>query len=135
MAHKNCIFNQISIIHHSDRDIQYCCLDYSQFAKKKDFVLSTTKQYDPNENSIAQRSNGMLKYEFGLKNTIKTFETAQKMTAEAVELYNNQRMHWSLDLKNHKMFIYNMINKKIKITKKKRKLHKLIKNPILKMFM
>jgi hypothetical protein len=37
--------------------------------------------------------------EFGLKNTIKTVEIAQKMTAEAVKLYNNQRMHWSLDLK------------------------------------
>lgn len=99
MAHKNCIFNHISIIHHSDRGIQYCCPDYSQFAENKDFVLSTTQQYDPYENAIAERINGILKYEFGLKNTIKTVEIAQKMTAEAVELYNNQRMHWSLDFK------------------------------------
>jgi transposase InsO family protein len=99
MAHKNCIFNQTSIIHHSDRGIQYCCPDYSQFAENKDFVLSTTQQYDPYENAIAERINGILKYEFGLKNTIKTVAIAQKMTAEAVELYNNQRMHWSLDLK------------------------------------
>lgn len=99
MAHKNCIFNQISIIHHSDRGIQYCCPDYSQFAENKGFVLSTTQQYDPYENAIAERINGILKYEFGLKNTIKTVEIAQKIVAEAVELYNNQRMHWSLDLK------------------------------------
>lgn len=99
MAHKNCIFNQPSIIHHSDRGIQYCCPDYSQFAENKCFVLSTTQQYDPYENAIAERINGILKYEFGLKNTIRTVEIAQKLVAEAVELYNNQRMHWSLDLK------------------------------------
>jgi transposase InsO family protein len=99
MAHKNCIFNQASIIHHSDRGIQYCCPDYSQFAQDHKFVLSTTQQYDPYENAIAERVNGILKYEFGLKNTIKTIEIAQKMVAEAVKLYNNERMHWSLDLK------------------------------------
>jgi transposase InsO family protein len=99
MAYKNCIFSQKNIIHHSDRGIQYCCPDYSQFAENKGFVLSTTQQYDPYENAIAERINGILKYEFGLINTIKSVEIAQKMVAEAVELYNNERMHWSLDLK------------------------------------
>ena len=28
-----------------------------------------------------------------------SIELAQKMVKEAVDLYNNQRMHWSLDLK------------------------------------
>jgi putative transposase len=109
MAHKNCIFYHKNIIHHcfassskalgSDRGIQYCCPDYSAYAQNKGFVLSTTQQYDPYENAIAERINGILKYEFGLKNTIKSIEIAQKMTAQAVALYNNQRMHWSLDLK------------------------------------
>ena len=99
MAYKNCIFNHKNIIHHSDRGIQYCCPDYSQFAENKGFILSTTQQYDPYENAIAERINGILKYEFGLRNTIKSVEIAQKMVAEAVELYNNLRMHWSLDFK------------------------------------
>lgn len=98
MAHQNCIFNHTKIIHHSDRGIQYCCPDYSQFAQDRCFILSTTQQYDPYENAIAERINGILKYEFGLKNTIKTIEIAQKMVSEAVGLYNNERMHWSLDL-------------------------------------
>ena len=98
MAHNNCIFNHANIIHHSDRGIQYCCPDYSEFAQKRCFILSTTQQYDPYENAIAERINGILKYEFGLKNTIKTIELAQKMVSEAVRLYNNERMHWSLDL-------------------------------------
>jgi putative transposase len=99
MAHKNCIFNHKNIIHHSDRGIQYCCPDYSQYAQNKGFILSTTQQYDPYENAIAERINGILKYEFALKNTIKSVVIAQKMVKEAVALYNNQRMHWSLDLK------------------------------------
>ncbi len=98
-AYKNRIFNHSNILHHSDRGIQYCCPDYSQFTENKGFILSTTQQYDPYENAIAERINGILKYEFGLKNTIKSLAIAQKMVAEAVELYNNERMHWSLDLK------------------------------------
>ena len=98
MAYKNSIFGHKNIIHHSDRGLQYCCPDYSKFAENKGFILSTTQQYDPYENAIAERINGILKYEFGLKETIKSVEIAQKMIKEAVELYNNQRMHWSLDL-------------------------------------
>ena len=99
MAYKNCSFKHKNIIHHSDRGIQYCCPDYSQFAENKGFILSTTQQYDPYENAIAERINGILKYEFGLKNTIKSVEIAQKIVAEAVKLYNNDRMHWGLDFK------------------------------------
>ena len=99
MAFKNCVFNHKNIIHHSDRGIQYCCPDYAQYAENKGFTLSTTQQYDPYENAIAERINGILKYEFGLKNTLKSIEIAQKMVKEAVHLYNNLRMHWSLDFK------------------------------------
>ena len=99
MAYKNLTYNHKYIIHHSDRGIQYCCPDYSEFAKKRNFILSTTQQYDPYENAVAERINGILKYEFGLINTIKNIETAQKMVKQAVEIYNNNRLHWSLDLK------------------------------------
>jgi len=119
MAHKNCIFNQANIIHHSDRGIQYCCPDYSQFAQDKEFILSTTQQYDPYENAIAERINGILKYEFGLKNTIKTIAIAQRMVSEAVELYNNERMHWSLDFNKPQTVHLGYNNHKNKSYKKK----------------
>ena len=99
MAHKNAIHKHANIIHHSDRGIQYCCPDFSEFAQNKGFILSTTQQYDPYENAVAERINGILKYEFGLKNTIKNIEIARKMIAEAVKIYNNERLHWSLNLK------------------------------------
>ena len=122
MAHKNCVFNHKNIIHHSDRGIQYCCPDYSQFAENKGFILSTTQQYDPYENAIAERINGILKYEFGLKNTIKSVEIAQKMVSEAVKLYNNERMHWSLDFKKPQDVHLQYNKQKNKNYKKKKKI-------------
>ena len=47
---------------------------------------------------MAERINGILKYEFGLKNTIKNIKIANKMIEEAVKIYNNERLHWSLEL-------------------------------------
>ena len=99
MAHGNCMFNHPTIIHHSDRGKQYCCPDYTEFAAKKSFVMSTTQQSDPYENAVAERVNGILKYEFGLRKTIATVAIARKMIKEAVAIYNNDRLHWSLDLK------------------------------------
>jgi transposase InsO family protein len=99
MAHNNCIFNHQTIIHHSDRGKQYCCPDYTEFAGKKGFIMSTTQQSDPYENAIAERINGILKYEFGLRKTIASTDLARKMIKEAVVIYNNDRLHWSLDLK------------------------------------
>lgn len=99
MAHNNKMFKHENIIHHSDRGIQYCCPDYSEFAEKLGFVLSTTQQYDPYENAVAERINGILKYEYGLRHTLPDLDTAQKMTAQAVQIYNTQRIHWSLGLK------------------------------------
>ena len=98
MAVKNCEHNRQSIIHHSDRGIQYCCPDYSEFAESKGMILSTTEKYDPYENAVAERINGILKYEFGLIKTIPSLEVANKMLKEAVEIYNNERRHCSLEM-------------------------------------
>ncbi len=103
MAHSNCKYDHKSIIHHSDRGLQYCCPDYTEFAKDKGFVMSTTQQSDPYENAIAERINGILKYEFGLRKTIASIAVARAMIKEAVDIYNNERLHWSLDLKTPQM--------------------------------
>jgi transposase InsO family protein len=112
MAYKNCIHNHKNIIHHSDRGIQYCCPDFSEFAENKGFILSTTQKYDPYENAVAERINGILKYEFGLKYNIKNIKIAQKMVAQAVKTYNNERLHWSLDLKTPQT-VHRQYNKQI----------------------
>jgi putative transposase len=99
MARKNTIHQHDSIIHHSDRGIQYCCPDYTEFASVNNFVMSTTQKYDPYENAIAERINGILKYEFGLRRTLPNIHIARLMVRQAVEIYNSERLHWSLDLK------------------------------------
>jgi putative transposase len=98
MAMKNCEHNRQTIIHHSDRGIQYCCPDYSEFATQKGMVLSTTEKYDPYENAVAERINGILKYEFGLIKIIPSIDIANKMLTKAVDLYNNQRRHRSIQM-------------------------------------
>ena len=66
MAVNNRIHKHINTIHHSDRGIQYCCPDFSEFAKLKQMTLSTTQNSTPYENAVAERINGILKQEFGL---------------------------------------------------------------------
>lgn len=109
MAIKNLKFKNINIIHHSDRGIQYCCPEFTEFATKNNFVLSTTQQYDPYENAVAERINGILKYEFGLKKTIKNVEIAQQVMKQATQIYNKQRLHWSLGLETPE-YIHNKYN-------------------------
>ncbi len=85
-------------IHHSDRGIQYCFPEYTKFATDNGMVLSTTEKYDPYENAVAERINETIKYEFGLIKTIPSLEIANKMVKQAVDIYNNQRRHRSLQM-------------------------------------
>jgi transposase InsO family protein len=88
-----------SLIHHSDRGIQYCSNAYVDLLKKQDSLISMTEENHCYENSLAERVNGILKDEFYLGSTFKNFEQAQKAVSEAVETYNEYRPHWSLGLK------------------------------------
>ena len=99
------------LIHHSDRGLQYCNPTYTQFAEENNLIMSMTEKYDPYENAIAERINRTLKYEYGLKLTIKNTKLAQRITKRAVEIYNNIRPHLSLDLYTPK---HVHINKNIK---------------------
>ncbi len=56
-----------SLIHHSDRGLQYCSNDYQAMLQKKKIKPSMTESYDPYANAIAERVNGILKQEFLLE--------------------------------------------------------------------
>jgi transposase InsO family protein len=98
MANANRMHSRERVIHHSDRGLQYCCPDYSSFAEGMGFVLSTTQQYDPYENAVAERINGILKYEFGLNETLPSLRVAKALIAEAANIYNSERLHCSLGM-------------------------------------
>lgn len=118
MAKDNTVFNPNNIILHSDRGIQYCAPEYTEFALKNGFILSTTQKYDPYENAIAERINGILKYEFGLGKSLPNLIVAKAMIKQAVRIYNNFRVHWSLRLKTPNQ-VHNNYNKDPVISYKK----------------
>lgn len=98
MALKERSFSNRKLIHHSDRGIQYCAPEFTNFTDKQQISLSNTQNSDPYENAIAERINRTLKYEYGLREILPDFKTAEKIVKQAVEIYNNQRLHFSLGL-------------------------------------
>lgn len=87
------------IIHHSDRGIQYCCKAYIKILKGRNMEISMAAKGDCYENAVAERVNGILKgeYDLGMRFLSKTL--AIKATKEAVNLYNNLRLHSSINFK------------------------------------
>ncbi|QMU62858.1 MAG: IS3 family transposase [Flavobacteriaceae bacterium] len=91
--------NTEEIIHHSDRGIQYCSNVYTQILKRKKIQISMTQENHCYENAMAERVNGILKDEFFLDQTFTNINHAKKATKNAIKLYNNKRLHLSLDYK------------------------------------
>jgi len=95
MAIKNRKYKNESLIHHSDRGLQYCSNEYQQLMYKNDIKPSMTEKYDPYENAIAERINGILKQEFNIAKNIRCIELKKKIIKSAIEIYNNKRPHLS----------------------------------------
>lgn len=85
------------MIHHSDRGIQYCSKMYAGLLDKRGIKISMTGEDHVYENANAERLNGILKQEFGLGGTIASFKVAKQLVREAIDLYNNKRLHLALD--------------------------------------
>jgi len=85
-----------SLIHHSDRGVQYCSNDYVKLLKKSKINISMTQDNHCYENALAERVNGILKDEYLLDATFRDFAHAKKACKEAVELYNTRRPHLAL---------------------------------------
>jgi len=83
------------LIHHSDRGLQYCSNDYQKLLKDNGISPSMTEKYDPYENAIAERINGILKQEFDIAKNMKNFEVKEKLIENAIKIYNNLRPHLS----------------------------------------
>lgn len=88
-----------SLIHHSDRGLQYCSHVYQKILKKKNIRPSMTESYDPYANAIAERVNGILKQEFLLEDYQVNIQTMKLLVEDAVHIYNTKRPHWSCYMK------------------------------------
>ncbi len=91
------------LIHHSDRGIQYCSNIYTQILIRKKIDISMTEENHCYENAVAERVNGILKDEFYLDQTFINVTHAKKATKSAIKLYNQIRLHVSLDYKTPNM--------------------------------
>jgi transposase InsO family protein len=85
-----------SLIHHSDRGVQYCSHEYVKLLKMNTIDISMTEDSHCYENALAGRVNGILKDEYLPDATFRDFAHAKKACRQAVDLYNKRRPHLSL---------------------------------------
>jgi putative transposase len=105
-ALKKAIYQAKSIeglIHNSDRGIQYCSNVYIQILKRKKIDISMTEENHCYENAMAEGVNGILKDEFYLDQTFANVVHAKAVAKNAINLYNEVRLHLSLDFKTPNM--------------------------------
>lgn len=91
------MFTNRPLMHHSDRGLQYCSLDYTKLLKDNKIAISMTENGDPLENALAERMNGIFKDNFDLARTFSSFEEAQEFIDLAIDYYNNRLPHSSVD--------------------------------------
>jgi transposase InsO family protein len=85
----------LSLIHHSDRGLQYCANEYQKLLHKNNIICSMTQNSDPYENAVAERINGILKQEFNIDKFIKKLPIMKLIVENAIEIYNQKRPHYS----------------------------------------
>lgn len=128
MAIENRKQRQYPLIHHSDRGLQYCSNDYQKLLNDNGVAPSMTEKYDPYENAIAERINGVLKQEFDIAKNIKDFGLKQELITSAIKIYNHARPH----LSNH-MLTPAQMHEQNKLKRKQYKSKKLNDEPILQL--
>jgi transposase InsO family protein len=87
-----------SLIHHSDRGLQYCAAIYQQELQRHSITPSMTDGYDCYQNALAERVNGILKQEF-LLYKCRTLKELKSLVQESVDIYNRLRPHLSLGMR------------------------------------
>lgn len=87
-----------SLIHHSDRGIQYCSATYIGLLDAYHVQISMTENGDPLENAIAERVNGIIKNEYLACQGVYSLAQAELILEQAVFLYNYKRPHLSYDM-------------------------------------
>ena len=84
-----------SLVHHSDRGVQYCSWMYVNRLRDAQIGISMTESGEPNENAMAERVFRTLKEDFQLGG-FTNFERAMVAITQAIQAYNSLRPHASL---------------------------------------
>lgn len=84
-------------IHHSDKGLQYCAKAYVAILLRRKLQISMTEGYDPRNNGIAERVNGILKEEF-LRHMEISKDNIHQVMEKVIEAYHTKRPHLSLGM-------------------------------------
>ena len=125
MAINNRIYPGKPLIHHSDRGFQYCAPAYTEVLEKNFIDISMTTKYDPYENAIAERVNGILKSEFDVGEGFIDMKDARKAIKESIQTYNQLRPHLTCKFRTPNQAHHNPNFEPVKWKKKNYK-HKLL---------
>ena len=119
MVISNRRYRKKQLIHHSDRGLQYCSDKYQEVLTKNNIRCSMTEKYDPYQNAVAERINGILKQEFILGIKVKDLELMKILIAESIMIYNNERPHLSCEM-NTPQYMHRQSEVRIRTYKRKR---------------
>ena len=98
MALSHCSKEELhNLIHHSDRGVQYASYAYTDRLKQAGVRISMTECGNPKDNAVAERVNNTIKNELFKGMKFHTIEQVRQALKVAVDFYNNERPHWSLD--------------------------------------
>ena len=74
------------LVHHSDRGVQYCCDAYIGELGRHGISVSMTEDYNPTDNAVAERVNGIIKQE----------AVNRRRAFADIDFYNTRRPHMSI---------------------------------------
>ena len=86
------------LIHHSDRGVQYASREYVDILKHHSINISMTENGNPKDNAVAERINRTIKDEFFKDLRFSSITEVRDAITKAVEFYNNERPHMSIDM-------------------------------------
>jgi transposase InsO family protein len=86
-----------SLVHHSDRGVQYASLDYTGILKQRGATISMSRKGNPYDNAACESFMKTLKYEEVYRNEYRDFQDALTSIGEFLErVYNERRLHSAL---------------------------------------
>jgi putative transposase len=101
-----------TLVHHSDRGLQYACSDYTDILNTHGILLSMSRVANPYDNAKAESFMKTLKHEEVDASLYRNLEHARRNIRAFIEdVYNRQRLHSALDYRSPMEFEAQMLDR------------------------